>query len=77
MQFFRKSIMKEIMETVFITDDEANFREDSKCISDCEALGFAVCDEASNGEDALREKKFKKYVGESPAEYRKKLDIQE
>ncbi len=47
--------MKEIMETVFIADDEANIREGLKCIIDWEELGFEVCGEAGNGEDALRE----------------------
>lgn len=47
--------MKEIMETVFIADDEANIREGLKCIIDWEELGFTVCGEASNGEEALQE----------------------
>lgn len=47
--------MKEIMETVFIADDEANIRDGLKCIIDWEELGFEVCGEAGNGEDALRE----------------------
>lgn len=47
--------MKEIMETVFIADDEANIREGLKCIIDWEELGFTVCGEAGNGEDALRD----------------------
>lgn len=47
--------MKEIMETVFIADDEATIREGLKCIIDWEEIGFTVCGEAGNGEDALRE----------------------
>ena len=47
--------MKEIMETVYIADDEANIREGLKCIIDWEELGFTVCGEAANGEDALRD----------------------
>ncbi len=47
--------MKEIMETVFIADDEANIRDGLKCIIDWEELGFTVCGEASNGEEALQE----------------------
>ena len=41
------------METVLIADDEKNIREGLKCILDWEALGFHICGEASNGEDAL------------------------
>ena len=47
--------MKEIMETVFIADDEANIREGLKHIIEWEELGFIVCGEAGNGEDALRD----------------------
>lgn len=47
--------MKDIMETVFIADDEATIREGLKCIVDWEELGFTVCGEAGNGEDALKE----------------------
>lgn len=47
--------MKKFMETVFIADDEANIREGLKCIIDWEELGFSVCGEAANGEDALKE----------------------
>ena len=47
--------MKEIMETVFIADDEANIREGLKCIIDWEEIGFTVCGEAGNGEDALKD----------------------
>lgn len=41
------------METVLIADDEKNIREGLKCILDWESLGFHICGEASNGEDAL------------------------
>lgn len=41
------------METLFIADDEASIREGLKYIADWEALGFQLCGEASNGEDAL------------------------
>ena len=47
--------MKEIMETVFIADDEANIREGLKYIVDWDELGFNICGEAGNGEDALKE----------------------
>ena len=41
------------METLFIADDEASIREGLKYIIDWEELGFSLCGEASNGEDAL------------------------
>ena len=41
------------METLFIADDEASIREGLKYIADWESLGFCLCGEASNGEDAL------------------------
>ncbi|MDD6812724.1 MAG: response regulator [Lachnospiraceae bacterium] len=41
------------METLFIADDEFAIREGLKCIIDWESLGFKLCGEASNGEDAL------------------------
>lgn len=41
------------METLFIADDEASIREGLKYIADWEALGFRLCGEAANGEDAL------------------------
>lgn len=47
--------MTEKLETVYIADDEAAIREGLKCILDWEELGFTVCGEAGNGEDALRE----------------------
>ncbi len=47
--------MKDFMETVFIADDEANIREGLKCIIDWNELGFTICGEAGNGEDALQE----------------------
>ena len=43
------------MSTVFIVDDEALTRDGLKQIIDWEALGFTVCGEASNGEDAEKE----------------------
>ena len=43
------------METVLIADDEKNIREGIKCIIDWEALGFTVCGEAANGEEALKQ----------------------
>lgn len=43
------------MYTVFISDDESSIREGLKCIMDWEGLGFTVCGEASNGNDALLE----------------------
>ena len=41
------------METLFIADDEFSIREGLKCIIDWESLGFKLCGEASNGDDAL------------------------
>ena len=41
------------METVFIADDEQIIRNGLKCIIDWNELGFEICGEASNGEDAL------------------------
>ena len=43
------------MYKVFIVDDEALIRDGLKQIIDWEALGFTVCGEASNGEDAEKE----------------------
>lgn len=45
--------MEENNETLFIADDEASIREGLKCIVDWEALGFRLCGEAANGEEAL------------------------
>lgn len=41
------------METLLIADDEKNIRDGLKCILDWEELGFTLCGEAANGEDAL------------------------
>lgn len=41
------------METVFIADDEKNIRDGLKCIIDWNALGFHICGESGNGDDAL------------------------
>lgn len=41
------------METLFIADDEAVIREGLRHLIDWEALGFTICGEAGNGEDAL------------------------
>jgi len=41
------------METLLIADDEKTIRDGLKCILDWEALGFALCEEAANGEEAL------------------------
>lgn len=41
------------METLLIADDEKSIRDGLKCILDWEALGFALCGEAANGEAAL------------------------
>lgn len=45
--------MNQDMETLFIADDESSIREGLKYIIDWESLGFRLCGEASNGEDAL------------------------
>ena len=42
------------MKTVLIADDEQNIREGLKCIIDWKALGFEICGEAANGEEALQ-----------------------
>lgn len=47
--------MSKVMESVYIADDEANIREGLKYIVDWETLGFTICGEAGNGEDALRD----------------------
>ncbi len=54
MLYWERINMREIMETVFIADDENNIREGLKCIIDWEELGFTICGEAGNGEDALK-----------------------
>lgn len=41
------------METLLIADDEKNIRDGLKCILDWDALGFTLCGEAANGEEAL------------------------
>lgn len=41
------------METLLIADDEKNIRDGLKCILDWESLGFTLCGEAANGEEAL------------------------
>lgn len=41
------------MYKVLIVDDEALIRDGLKCIMDWEEMGFDVCGEAGNGEDAL------------------------
>ncbi len=41
------------METVLIVDDEHIIREQLKDIIDWNTLGFEICGEASNGEEAL------------------------
>lgn len=45
--------MSEAIETLFIADDETSIRDGLKYIIDWEKLGFSLCGEASNGEDAL------------------------
>lgn len=45
--------MKTITETLLIADDEKNIRDGLKYILDWEALGFTLCGEAANGEEAL------------------------
>lgn len=42
-----------LMETLLIADDEKNIRDGLKCILDWEELGFTLCGEVANGEDAL------------------------
>ena len=42
------------MYQVLIADDEALIRDGLKCIMDWESMGFSICGEASNGEDALK-----------------------
>lgn len=40
-------------DTLLIADDEASIRQGLKCIVDWDELGFTICGEASNGEEAL------------------------
>ena len=47
--------MRGFMRTFYIADDEIAIRNGLKCIIDWEALGFSLCGEAGNGEDALRD----------------------
>ena len=42
------------METVLIADDEHEIRDGLKLLIDWEELGFEICAEASNGEEALQ-----------------------
>ena len=42
------------MYQVLIVDDEALIRDGLKCIMDWESMGFSICGEASNGEEALK-----------------------
>lgn len=41
------------MYSIFIADDEAIIREGIKCLLDYEALGYRICGEAANGDQAL------------------------
>ncbi|MGN1159197.1 MAG: response regulator [Lachnospiraceae bacterium] len=43
------------MRTFYIADDEIAIRNGLKCIIDWESLGFSLCGEAGNGEDALHD----------------------
>lgn len=45
--------MRNIMINVLIVDDEAYVREGLKYIIDWEKLGFVICDEAENGDEAI------------------------
>ena len=58
------------METVLIADDEKNIREGIKCIIDWEELGFKVCGEAANGEEALKQIYERGKAGTPPPERR-------
>lgn len=49
----QKGLVITYMETLFIADDESSIREGLKYIADWDSLGFRLCGEASNGEDAL------------------------
>lgn len=42
------------MYSILIADDEAIVREEIKCLLDYTAIGFTICGESSNGEDAYR-----------------------
>ncbi len=43
------------MRTFYIADDEIAIRNGLKCIIDWDSLGFSLCGEAGNGEDALHD----------------------
>ena len=45
--------MNQNYDTLLIADDESSIREGLKCIVDWDELGFTICGEASNGEEAL------------------------
>lgn len=45
--------MKNMLINVLIVDDEAYVREGLRYIIDWEALGFTICDEAENGDEAV------------------------
>lgn len=45
--------MNQAYDTLLIADDESSIREGLKYIVDWEELGFTICGEASNGEEAL------------------------
>lgn len=48
----RKTVMNRLI-SVLIVDDEAYIREGLRHIVDWEKLGFSICDEAGNGQEAL------------------------
>ncbi|MCR5153313.1 MAG: response regulator [Lachnospiraceae bacterium] len=43
------------MRKLYIADDEAVIRDGIKCVIDWEELGYTVCGESGNGEDALKD----------------------
>ena len=45
--------MKNMLIDVLIVDDEAFIREGLKYMIEWEELGFTICDEAENGEEAV------------------------
>lgn len=46
-------IMEQMLIRVLIADDEPIVREGLRCLVEWDALGFSICGEAANGEDAL------------------------
>lgn len=51
--YVRRDKMNQNYDTLLIADDESSIRMGLKCIVDWNELGFTICGEAANGEEAL------------------------